>query len=139
MSFSIQFPVRFAEVDWARVVYFARYFDFAHRCFEDFFNVHAGISYVAVLDAKNLGFPIVHSEGQHFAPLKLGDTVRVVMDVVKLSRRSVTSRFTLFRGDSDTKVAVITLKQAAIDTAKFVGCEFPDDIYALFEKQLVSE
>lgn len=139
MSFSIQFPVRFAEVDWARVVYFARYFDFAHRCFEDFFNVHAGLRYEAVLNEKNLGFPIVHSEGQHFAPLRLGDTARVVMDVVRLSRRSVTSRFTLYRGETDTRVAVITLKQAAIDTAKFTGVEFPDDVYALFEAQLVTE
>ncbi|MGV3624232.1 MAG: acyl-CoA thioesterase [Archangium sp.] len=138
MSFSIQFPVRFGEVDLARVVYFARYFDFAHRCFEDFFNVHAGVPYLTVLEAWNVGFPIVHSEGQHFAPLRLGDQVRVVMDVVKLSRRSVTSRFTLHRGDEDAKIAVITLKQAAIDTKKFVGIEFPDNVFALFEKQLVA-
>lgn len=139
MAFSIQFPVRFAEVDYARVVYFARYFDFAHRCFEDFFNVHAGIPYATVLGEKNVGFPIVHSEGQHFGPLKLGDTARVVMDVVRLSRKSVTSRFTLYRGDGDEKVAVITLKQAAIDTARFTGREWPDDIFGLFEKHLVSD
>lgn len=139
MSFSVQFPVRFAEVDWARVVYFARYFDFAHRCFEDFFNINAKISYLSVLQDKNVGFPIVHSEGQHFAPLRLGDSVRIVMDVVRLSRRSVTSRFTLYRGESDEKSAVITLKQAAIDTAKFTGIEFPDDVFELFAAHLVTE
>jgi len=130
--FTARLPVRFADIDWARVVYFARYFDFAHRCFEDFFNEHAKLPYAAVLAERKLGFPIVHSEGEFFAPLRLGDTARVVMEVTRLSKRSVTSRFTFFRGEGDEKVAVITLKQAAIDTTDFRGIELPDDIHGLF-------
>ncbi len=132
-SFTARLPVRFADIDWARVVYFARYFDFAHRCFEDFFNEHAKLPYASVLSERRLGFPIVHSEADFFGPLRLGDTARVVMEVERLTRRSVTSRFTLYRGESEEKVAVITLKQAAIDTADFKGVEFPDDVFALFE------
>ncbi len=138
MAFTARVTVRFADIDWARVVYFARYFDFAHRCFEDFFNESAKLPYAAVLAERRLGFPIVHSEADFFGPLRLGDTARVVMDVVRLSKRSVTSRFTLFRGDTDERVAVITLKQAAIDTTDFRGIEFPDDVHALFASVSVS-
>jgi acyl-CoA thioesterase FadM len=58
------------------------------------------------------------------------------MDVIKLSKRSVTSRFTLYRGETDERCAVIILKQAAIDTTDFKGIECPDDIHALFTAHL---
>ena len=137
MAFTSKLKVRFADIDWARVVYFARFFDFAHRTFEDFFNEHAKLTYASVLADRKLGFPIVSSQAEFFAPLRLGDTARIVMDVVKLSKRSVTSRFTLYRGETEERCAVITLKQAAIDTSTFQGTELPDDVHALFAAQLV--
>lgn len=139
MAFTARHPVRFADIDWARVVYFARFFDFAHRTFEDFFNEHAKLPYGEVLATRKLGFPIVHSEADFFAPLRLGDTARVVMEVTALSKRSVTSRFAVYRSDTDERCAVLLLKQAAIDTATFRGTEFPDDVRALFAAHLVSE
>lgn len=138
MAFTARHPVRFADIDWARVVYFARFFDLAHRTFEDFFNEHAKLPYGEVLTTRALGFPIVHSEADFFAPLRLGDTARVVMEVTALSKRSVTSRFTVYRSESDERCAVLVLKQAAIDTATFKGAEFPDDVHALFAAQLVT-
>lgn len=139
MAFTARHPVRFADIDWARVVYFARFFDLAHRTFEDFFNEHAKLPYGEVLTARGLGFPIVHSEADFFAPLRLGDTARVVLEVTALSKRSVTSRFTVYRSESDERCAVLVLKQAAIDTATFKGAEFPDDVHALLAAQLVTE
>ena len=137
MAFTARLPVRFADIDWARVVYFARYFDFAHRAFEDFFNEHAKLPYAQVLADRQLGFPIVHSGADFFAPLRLGDTARVVMEVTRLTRRSVTSRFTVFRGEGDARCAVIELKQAAIDIATFEGIEMPADVHALFVPHLI--
>ncbi|MDP1827174.1 MAG: thioesterase family protein [Archangium sp.] len=136
MAFTARVRVRFADIDWARVVYFARFFDFAHRTFEDFFNDHAKLPYAALLAERKLGFPIVSSQAEFFAPLRLGDTARIVMDVIKLSKRSVTSRFTLYRDETDERCAVIVLKQAAIDTTDFKGIEYPDDIHALFVAHL---
>ncbi len=138
MAFTSKLRVRFADIDWARVVYFARFFDFAHRTFEDFFNEHAKVTYAEVLAERKLGFPIVNSTAEFFAPLRLGDIARVEMEVLKLSKRSVTSRFTLYRDSNGERCAVIVLKQAAIDTSTFAGCELPDDIHALFAAQLVA-
>ena len=58
--------------------------------FIHFFNDHAKLSYAALLTERKLGFPIVNSEAEFFAPLRLGDTARIVMDVIKLWKRSVT-------------------------------------------------
>jgi 4-hydroxybenzoyl-CoA thioesterase len=138
MAFTSRLRVRFADIDWARVVYFARFFDFAHRTFEDFFNEHAKLPYADVLAVRKVGFPIVSSQAEFFAPLRLGDTARIVMDVTRLSKRSVTSRFTLFRGETEERCAVITLKQAAIDTGSFQGIELPADLHALLAEHVVS-
>lgn len=139
MAFTARHLVRFADIDWARVVYFARFFDFAHRTFEDFFNDHAKIPYGEVLAQRRLGFPIVHSEANFFAPLRLGDTARIVMEVLTISKRSVTSRFTFYRGETDERCAVIVLKQAGIDTSTFTATQFPDDLHALLAAQLTQE
>jgi 4-hydroxybenzoyl-CoA thioesterase len=137
MAFTTRLRIRFADIDWARVVYFARFFDYAHRTFEDFFNEHAKLPYAEVLSERKLGFPIVNSQAEFFAPLRLGDTARISMEVTRLSKRSVTSRFTLYRGETEERCAVITLKQAAIDTTTFEGIELPDDVHALFSAHLI--
>lgn len=138
MAFTSRLKVRFADIDWARVVYFARFFDFAHRTFEDFFNEQPNLSYAAVLSDRKLGFPIVNSTAEFFVPLRLGETARVQMDVIKLSKRSVTSRFTIFKDETDERCAVIVLKQAAIDTSSFTGTELPDDLHSLLSAHLVA-
>ena len=137
MAFTIQFRVRFAEIDLGRVVYFARYADFAHRCFEDFFTVGAKLPYGAMMESRDVAFPIVHTEADYVSPLRVDDSVRVVMEVVRLTARSVTSRFTIFREGDGTRCAVILLKQACIRLSTFQGCEMPAELHALFAAHLV--
>lgn len=139
MAFTARIVVRFADIDWARVVYFARYFDYAHRAFEDFWNAQPGLGYRELLEERRVGFPIVHSEGQFFGPLRMGDTARIELSVTRLTKKSVTTRFTFFRNESDEKLAVITLKQAAIDALTFKAMEYPDDLHAALAPLVVTE
>ncbi|MFZ5441322.1 MAG: acyl-CoA thioesterase [Myxococcota bacterium] len=136
MAFTSRLPVRLADVDWARVVYFARYADFAHRCLEDFFAA-VGLPFSALLEQRKLGLAIVHSEADFHAPLRLGDTARIVFEVTRLTQRSVTSRFTIFRGETDERLATIVLKQAAIETDHFTGVELPADVHSALANELV--
>lgn len=131
--FSSRHPIRLSDLDWGRVMYFARYFDFAHRTFEDFFNAQQNLTYATLLNERALGFPVVHSEAEFLGPYRLGDTARVEMEVTRLSKRSVTSRFTFYRGETNERCAVITLKQAVVKTMDkgAAGVEMPDDIHAL--------
>lgn len=137
MAFTIQFRVRFAEIDLGRAVYFARYADFAHRCFEEFFTVGANLPYGAMMEARDVAFPIVHSEADYFSPLRVDDSVRVEMEVTRLTFKSVTSRFTISRERDGKKCAVIVLKQACINAA-FEARELPGDLHALFAAHLVT-
>ncbi len=139
MAFEISLKVRFADIDLGRVVYFARYADYAHRCFEDFFTEGAKLPYGHMMESRQVAFPIVHSEADYFAPLRVDDTVRIVMEVTRLTRRSVTSRFTLYRQADGEKCAVVLLKQACISLTSFRAKEMPDELHALFTAHVVND
>ena len=70
---------------------------------EEFWNAQPGLSFATLMEQRRLAFAIVHSEGQWFGPLRLGDTARVVMVLERLTKRSLTWRFSLFRGETDER------------------------------------
>ena len=134
--FVARFPVRLAEVDWARCVYFARYLDYAHRAEEEFWNAQPGLSFATLIAERKVAFPIVHCEAQYFGPLRLGDTVRIELAVTRLTKKSATSRFTFYRGETEERVALVVLKQACIDSHTFKGQEYPADVTAVLGQHL---
>jgi YbgC/YbaW family acyl-CoA thioester hydrolase len=131
--------VRFPDVDWARVVYFARFFDYSHRTFEDFFGAEVGLPYSELLQHRKLGFPIVHTEADFRSPLRFGDTARMVLEVLRVTDRSVTTRYSIYRGDSEALCARLILVQAAVDCDGFKPAVIPRDIKEVFERHLVTE
>lgn len=134
--FVARFPVRLAEVDWARCVYFARYLDYAHRAEEEFWNAQPGLSFATLIAEHKITFPIIHSKTQYFGPLRLGDTARIELAVTRLTKRSATSRFNFYRGETEERVALVVLKQACIDSHTFTAREYPDDVSAVLGQHL---
>jgi 4-hydroxybenzoyl-CoA thioesterase len=128
MAFVHRVTVPFEDVDYARVVYFARFFSYCHRTFEAFFPSELGLSYAQVIGERNLGFPIVRAEADFHGPLRLGETCRVEMEVVKAKGRSVTCRYRLHRGETGESVAVVTLVVATIAVDTFRSVELPQDV-----------
>ena len=55
MPFVARVPVRFGDVDWARIAYYPRLLHLLHVAFEDLFEHHVGIPYAQVLSEMNLG------------------------------------------------------------------------------------
>ncbi len=137
MAWTTSFPVRFPDVDWARVVYFPRFLDYCHRAFEDFFGAQLNVSYADVLQQMKLGFPIVHADADFRSPLRFGDTARIVMEVVRISDRSISTRYRFFVGDGIDECACVTLVQASIDTATFKPTTIPAEVRRCFEQHLV--
>jgi 4-hydroxybenzoyl-CoA thioesterase len=138
MAYTSRLAVRFADVDYARVVYFPRFFDFCHRVFEDFFADELKVPYARLLEERNIGFPAVHAEADYRAPLRFGDTARVVLETLKVSARSAQCRYRLYRGESEELCATVLVVTAAIAIDTFKGSEFPADVRAVLEKHLVS-
>jgi 4-hydroxybenzoyl-CoA thioesterase len=90
VTYAAEFPVRFGEIDLARVVYYPRYFHYFHQAFEQWFEEALGVSYPELVNAQNIGFPSVHVETDFKAPLRYGDRVRVEIEVVEIGTRVTT-------------------------------------------------
>jgi 4-hydroxybenzoyl-CoA thioesterase len=137
--FSHVFPVRFAHVDHAGIVYYPRFFDYFHAAFEEFFRQKMGVrSYVELLDERRIGLPAVHSECDFKAPLRFGDMVRVDMSIDRLGGKSIRFRYRLYRiedrarGDEADLAAEGVVVCVVTDLDHFRGLEIPDDLRRLF-------
>jgi 4-hydroxybenzoyl-CoA thioesterase len=132
VAFVREIPVRFPDVDYARVVYYPRFFDYCHRVFEDFFDVELGIPYAQMLERRKIGYPSVHAQADFQLPLRFGDTAHIEMTTVKVGKASITSRYRVSNGSA--LCAELEIVTATIDLDKFTGVPVPDDVRAAFER-----
>ncbi|MBI3181743.1 MAG: acyl-CoA thioesterase [Myxococcales bacterium] len=137
MAYTQRIPVRFDDVDYAQIVYFPRLFGYCHWVFEDFFAKEVGHSYAQVLSKRRIAFPTVHSEADFQAPLRFGDVCRVVMDTVKLSKRSIANRYRLYLGETQRLCAKLELVTVPVGLDDFKPVELPEDIRVAFLNHLV--
>ncbi len=136
MAFIKKIPVRFDDVDFARVVYFPKLFGYCHQTFEDFFAEAVGITYAQMLQQRKVGYPSVHAEADFKRPLRFGDIVRISMETVKLSSKSITNRYQLFLNDTATLCSQVEIVTVPIDMDTFKAREVPEDVRMAFLNHL---
>ena len=129
-------PVLFPDVDWARVLYFPRYFDYAHRTFEAFWD-QSGMPYVDLVTKQHLGFPTVHCEADFKAPLRFGETARVELQLTRVSMRSATCAYKMYRNDSAELCTALTIVVACTHIEQFKSVEIPAALRDVLSKHLV--
>jgi 4-hydroxybenzoyl-CoA thioesterase len=129
--------VRFPDVDFARVVYFPRYFDYCHRVFEDFFAAEVGVPYSEMLSTRSVGYPSVHVSADYQAPLRMGDTAQLEMTTQAIGAGSLTLRYRVVR--AQTLCATVETVCASVDMKTFTSVPLPDDVRAAFERFLLIE
>lgn len=92
-------PVRFSDIDHAGIVYFARFFHFAHVALEEYFSARVGgRAYADLLDRERIGFPSVQTECRFMAPLRFGDVMDVELEIARLGTSSIHFNFRVYRG-----------------------------------------
>jgi len=134
--FVYAFPVRFADVDHAGIVYYPRFFHFFHAAFEELWRARLGSrAYVSLLDDDRVGFPAVAASCAFTAPLRFGDTVEVALTVAKLGGKSIVFRYAVDRA-ADAKVARVACARgevtcAVVDLVRFTAIAVPERIHAL--------
>lgn len=136
--FSVTFPVRFADVDHAGIVYYPRFYHYFHIAFEEFFRQRMGSgAYLDLISRRRIGFPAVRTECDYRAPLRFGDMVQVDVQIERLGGKSVRFRYRAFRaegsrGPAGEVVADGLVICAVTDLAQFRAVEVPDDLRQLF-------
>src|SRR5260370_24383068 len=114
MAYIQNIPIRFDDVDYARMVYYPKLFSYCHWVFEDFFQKELGIPYAEMLMKRKVGFPTVRAEADFKSPLRFGDICRVVMQTTYLGRRSITSAYRLELAGGGTVCANVGIVTGAI-------------------------
>ena len=132
--FERKIPVRFADVDFARVIYYPRFFDLAHQVFEDFFADELKVPYAKMLQERKVGYPSVHCSADFKKPLRFGDVARIVMETVEVGTKSLSCRYRFYNGDSTELCAELNVVCAGIEMDSFKGQPIPPDVKAAFER-----
>jgi len=136
--FSVTFPVRFADVDHAGIVYYPRFYHYFHVCFEEFFRLRMGSgAYLDLISRRRIGFPAVRTECDYRAPLRFGDMVQVDMHIERLGGKSVRFAYRALRaeggsGPAGELVAAGVVVCAVTDLEQFRAVAVPDDLRQLF-------
>jgi 4-hydroxybenzoyl-CoA thioesterase len=135
-AFELTLPVRFGQVDSAGIMFYPRFFENFHAVFEDMFGAKLGRPYVTILTERRLGFPMVRLETDFRKAFRFGDPMRLLLDVTRIGRTSVTFRYRAYNG-AETEPSVEALGTVAlIDLDSFVAVPFPADIRAVLEELL---
>lgn len=93
-------PIRFSDIDHAGIVYFAKFFHYAHVALEEFFLTRlGGRAYADLLDRQRIGFPSVDAQCSFSAPLSFGDFADVELEIARLGRSSIEFHFRVYRRD----------------------------------------
>ncbi|HEY0966698.1 MAG TPA: acyl-CoA thioesterase [Opitutaceae bacterium] len=80
MSTHYERTVRFAEVDGAGFVFFAKYLELCHEAYEASL-LRAGIELRTFFGANRVLIPIAKTQAQYLGPLQSGDRVRIELAV----------------------------------------------------------
>lgn len=123
--------VRFEEVDAARIVFFARFMNYAHEAMESLLGGLDG-GYVRLVNERRIGMPAVHVDADFRAPLRFGDAMRIETYAARIGNKSVTYRYEFFKGT--THVATIEHVCAVTDLDAMKAIPIPDDVRALLER-----
>jgi 4-hydroxybenzoyl-CoA thioesterase len=139
-------PVRFQDVDAAGIVFFARFFEYAHEAMEHFFDAlgqpvpgphqTTNRAYVELITKRRIGFPTVHIAADFRGPLRYGDVARIETTVTKIGTTSWTFRYTMTREADGADVATIehVVVATTLDPVKKVP--LPPDVRALLEARI---
>lgn len=133
--FVFERPVRFADVDAARILFFARYLEYCHDALEALFAPLPG-GYSAMINDRDVGVPSVRIEIDYKSPLRYGDTARIETVVERLGSKSITFLHTLRRA-SDREVCA-SVRQVVVTArlTQLASIPLPDDVRALLEGHL---
>lgn len=99
-----QYRVSFSEVDYARVLFFGRYYYVVNRGFEEWMHQH-GLYYLDLVPNHNVRIPIVASYCRYLRPAYMDDVLEVHLGVKDLTPRGFRMPFAFYRQGDERLLA----------------------------------
>ncbi len=128
-------PVRFEDVDAARIVFFGRYLFYAHEAMEHFFAGLEG-GYPRLILVRGVGLPAVDVNVQFSAPVRYGEVLSVETTTAHLGNKSAKLRYRMRRVSDGVVVAEVLHTVVTTDLAAMRSIPMPADVRVIFEAHL---
>ncbi len=119
--------MRFAHVDGAGITFYPRFFEWFHDAFEDFFEAVFGVPYAEILATQRIGFPAVQVATEFRSPARFGEMVKIEVFVSRLTPRSATFEYRVWREGTQLAAASIKVVGMCMDSHK--PQPFPQNIH----------
>jgi 4-hydroxybenzoyl-CoA thioesterase len=124
--FTCEIPVRFGDVDHARIVYYPRFFHFCHVAMEEAFAGVVGLPYHELIGKERLGFPAVRVETDFENTVGFGETLRMGVVVEAIGRTSVRWRFEGRRSSDGVLAFRARITTVCVDMDRFAPVPVPE-------------
>ncbi len=131
MPFEHTVTARFFEIDRVGIVFFGRFFEYCHVTFEELLAQATGGIEASL--RQGWGLPLVHASADFKAPVRLGDRLRVVVELEQRSTRSLTFGYQIFGPDNGLR-ATCRLVHACVELATMTACAVPHDLIEALER-----
>lgn len=125
MPFVSTRTVRFGECDPARIVYFSRYFEYAHEAYEDM--LEAGGFPLQEVFLGSWAMPLVRAESDYTRPSRLGDKLSLAVSVDRVGNRSIRYAVEVLGEDGEER-AKLLLTHAVISQETGKTCSVPGEL-----------
>ena len=126
--------IRFAHCDPAGIVYFPRFFDLAHSTMEDWFASGLEQPLPALIRERRVGTPTVSVQCEFVKPLRMGDTLRFELRVLKAGNASVQLAYTGKKDGVEHLRMLQTIAFMALDGGS--ATPIPEDLRPRIEEYL---
>jgi 4-hydroxybenzoyl-CoA thioesterase len=128
--------IRFSHCDPAGIVYFPEFFDLAHATMEDWFREGLRQPLPDLIRDRRVGTPTVAVQCDFLKPLRMGDTLRFELRVLKAGSASVQLAYSGKKDGSEHLRITQTIAFMALDAG--VATPIPDDLRPRIEEYLVT-
>ena len=125
MAFMYETTIRFAQVDPAKVVYFARVYEMAHEAFEELM-ASLGFPVGPLFEESEWGMPLVHTEATYRRPWRLGERVRIEGRIEEITDRSVQFMYA-FKDESGQVRTRVNMRHAFVSLETFQARSVPSE------------
>ena len=126
-AFVHRLVVRFHEIDRAGIAYFTRAYEYCHAAFEEMLVAALGVDLERFFSESEWMMPLVHSEADYLAPMRISDRLVVELRIERLGTSSVTFAYRVV-GEDGVERARVRLVHACISRADFQKRALPESL-----------
>ena len=124
VEFVFEETVRIYDTDAQGIAHYASYYRFFTNTIEKYMKEKAGIPYPIVND--ELWFVMVESHAVYKKPVRLGDSLSILISPKALSKKAIRFDFKILKGGEETTEGYVV--QIAINPKAWKSIEIPDEI-----------